>query len=151
MEEELTANWMKTEAIELALKAIMNKLEVSVPEELAMEEEFSFKRNSGTPAFSEMHAPSHVKSSQLRLQTLTETMRKAEPSLIHVIYTLQSVVTFSPTNRLGSTGHYHSSKLTGLPAFQTRCSKWKQMGKGRTSGTGSPSRRCSRSCSVIIF
>ena len=33
MEEELTANWMKTEAIELAFKAIMNKLEVSVPEE----------------------------------------------------------------------------------------------------------------------
>ena len=52
---------MKTEAIELALKAIMNKLEVSVPEEPAMEEEFSFGRNSGTLAFSEMHTPSHVK------------------------------------------------------------------------------------------
>ena len=61
MEEELTANWMKTEEIELALKAIMNKLEVSVPEEPAMEEEFSFRRNSGTLAFSEMHTPSHVK------------------------------------------------------------------------------------------
>ena len=48
MEEELTANWMKTKAIELALKAIMNKLEVSVPEEPAMEEEFSFRRNSRT-------------------------------------------------------------------------------------------------------
>ena len=61
MEEELTANQMKTEAIELALKAIMNKLEVSVPEEPAVAEKFSFGRNSGTPAFSETHAPSHVK------------------------------------------------------------------------------------------
>ena len=61
MEEELTAHRMKTEAIELALKAIMNKLEVSVPEEPAMEEEFSFGRNSRTPAFAETHAPSHVK------------------------------------------------------------------------------------------
>ena len=26
-----------------------------------MEEEFSFRRNSGTPVFSETHAPSHVK------------------------------------------------------------------------------------------
>ena len=39
----------------------MNKLEVSVPEEPAMEEEFSFRRNSETSAFSEMYAPSHVK------------------------------------------------------------------------------------------
>ena len=61
MEEELTANWMKTEAIELALKAIMNKLEVPVPEEPAMEEEFSFRRNSRTPASFKTHAPSHVK------------------------------------------------------------------------------------------
>ena len=37
------------------------QLEVSVPEEPAMEEEFSFGRNSRTLAFSEMHAPSHVK------------------------------------------------------------------------------------------
>ena len=57
----MTANWMKTEAIELALKAIMNKLEVSVPEEPAMEEGFSFRRNSGIPAFSKTHTPNHVK------------------------------------------------------------------------------------------
>ena len=61
MEEELTANRMKTEAIELALKVIMNKLEMSVLEEPAMEEEFSFGWNSRTPPFSETHAPSHVK------------------------------------------------------------------------------------------
>ena len=36
MEEELRANRMKTEVIELALKAIMNKLEVSVPEDPAI-------------------------------------------------------------------------------------------------------------------
>ena len=35
--------------------------EVSVPEEPAMEEEFSFGRNSRTPTFSEMHAPGHIK------------------------------------------------------------------------------------------
>ena len=60
MEEELTVNRMKTETIDLALKAIMNKLEVPVPEEPSLEEEFNFGRNSGTPAFSEMHAPGHV-------------------------------------------------------------------------------------------
>ena len=43
MEEELTANQMKTDAIELALKAIMNKLEVPVPEESVMEEELNFE------------------------------------------------------------------------------------------------------------
>ena len=45
----------------MALKAIMNKLEVSIPEEPAMEEKFSFGRNSGTPVFSETHTPIHVK------------------------------------------------------------------------------------------
>ena len=43
MEEELTANQMKTDAIELALKVIMNKLEVPVPEESVMEEELNFE------------------------------------------------------------------------------------------------------------
>ena len=52
---------MTTEVIDLALKAIMNKLEVPVPEKPAMEEEFNFGRNSRTLAFSEMHAPGHVK------------------------------------------------------------------------------------------
>ena len=61
MDEELTANWMQTDAIELALKAIMNKLEVPVPEELAMEEEFNFRRNSRIRMNSEMHALGYVK------------------------------------------------------------------------------------------
>ena len=61
MEEEQTANQMKTDANELALKAIMNKLEVPVPEESVMDEEFNFGRNSGIPVDSKMHAPGHVK------------------------------------------------------------------------------------------
>ena len=61
MEEELTANWMKTDAIELALKAIMDKLEVPIPEE-SVEEEFNFGQNSRILVNSEMHALGHVKS-----------------------------------------------------------------------------------------
>ena len=57
----MTANQMKTDAIELALKAIMNKLEVPVPEESVMEEEFNFRKNSRIPVNSETHALSHVK------------------------------------------------------------------------------------------
>ena len=70
MEEELTANQMKTEAIEF-----MNKLEVSVPEEPAMEEEFSFGRNSGMPAFSEMHVCGHIK---IKLATPADFDRDSE-------------------------------------------------------------------------
>ena len=61
MEEELVANWVKTDVIELALKAIMNKLEVPVPEESAMEEEFNIRRNSRIVVNSEMHVLGHVK------------------------------------------------------------------------------------------
>ena len=124
MEEELTVNWMKTEGIELALKAIMNKLEVSVSEEPAMEEEFSFRRNSGTPAFSETHTPSHVKIKPATPVDFDGDCEKGRAFLNSCnIYTLQSVVTFSPTGRLRFTEHYHSSKPTGPPAFQTRCSR----------------------------
>ena len=52
---------MKTDAIELAPKAIMNKLEVPVPEESAMEEEFNFGRNFRIPVNSEMLMLGHVK------------------------------------------------------------------------------------------
>ena len=52
---------MKTDAIELALKAIMNKLAVLAPEKSIMEDEFNFKQNSGIPVNSEMHALGHVK------------------------------------------------------------------------------------------
>ena len=55
MEEELAANQMKTDAIELALKAIMNKLKVPVPEESVMEEDFNFRRNSGILVNSEIY------------------------------------------------------------------------------------------------
>ena len=55
MEEELAVNWTKTDAIELALKAIMNKLEVPAPEESAMEEESNFGQNSRVLVNSKMH------------------------------------------------------------------------------------------------
>ena len=61
MEEELTANQMKTDAIELPLKAIMNRVDVPVPEESVMEEEFIFRQNSGALVNSEMHTLDHVK------------------------------------------------------------------------------------------
>ena len=61
IEEELTANQLKTDAIDLALKAIMNKLEAPVPEESVIEEEFNFGRNSGVPVNSETHSLGHVK------------------------------------------------------------------------------------------
>ena len=61
MEEELAANWIKTDKIELALKAIINNLEVPSLEESVMEKEFNFGHNSRVPVNSETHTLSHVK------------------------------------------------------------------------------------------
>ena len=61
IEEELTANQIKTDASKLTLKTIMNKLEVPVPEESVREEEFNFGQNSGIPVNSRTHILGHVK------------------------------------------------------------------------------------------
>ena len=53
MEEEVAANQMKTDTIELALKAII-KLEVPALEESVMEEVFIFGQNSRVPVNSKM-------------------------------------------------------------------------------------------------
>ena len=47
---------MKTDIIKLTLKAIMNKLEVPMPEESVMKEEFNFRQNSRILVNSEMYA-----------------------------------------------------------------------------------------------
>ena len=47
-----------------------------------------------------------------------------------------------PNEQARSTGCYLSSKLTGPPVFQTRCSEWKWNERGCTSRTGPPSWRC---------
>ena len=61
IEQELAANQMKTDVIELAPKAIMNKLEVPIPEASLMEDEFNFGWNSGVPVNSKTHVPGYVK------------------------------------------------------------------------------------------
>ena len=94
MGKEQLAYQMKTDAIELALKAIMNKLEVPVPEESVMEEEFNFRQNSGSLVNSKMHALGYVK---IKLATPADFNgdyeNGSEPSSICVTYTLWSVVT----------------------------------------------------------
>ena len=117
MEEELTANQMKTDAIELSLKAIMNKLEVPVPEESIMEEEFNFRQNSGILVNSEMHALGHVK---IKLATPVDFDGNCEKgwaflNLCNIYFVICGDLFLNEQGCIH--WHYPSSKSTGPPAF----------------------------------
>ena len=139
MEEELLACQVKTGAIQLALQAIMSKLEVNT-KKMREEPEVNF-------TFAEESKASSFSMGQVRVKpaspwNLMETKKKGGHSSTLAAFTSVSVETCSNETKHAYTGPCPIKWLTPL----IRSCAWN---KGLESGitrTGRPSRESSRNC-----
>jgi hypothetical protein len=127
MEEELTRNRLKTDAIEAALQNILAKLDAPQVNENAMHEEPSPRRaelaEEAENYVGEAEPEVLRKLSRVEPATppdLMEIARRAVHFSTRVAYTSRSVDLYFRTTRLASTGHYPISSPTAPPASQTK-------------------------------
>ena len=134
---------MKSNAIEISLQAILDKLNILPRKEDVMQSKSDFRKLESEDGLGDSQrkadegmASMLAKSSQQFQQTSMATERKDMHSSIHVASTSQLSETSFQLTSLGSTGYSPSSNWTELPVLQTRYSSPKARAKDTTSEIG---------------